>query len=456
MLKVRRAQPADVEGIAQVHAAAGRDAYRDFLPHDVLDSPDRLVSRRKLWTEVLERLGDQTEGGKVEVLWVAVDTDAPDEIIGFIHTDACTDDDAADDSAVITTFYVATDRQGERIGERLIQRAVDKLLSSGHEDIRLWTLEGNERAQRWYTKRGWTLDGATRPVPADDYDATEVRLRMDRATFEGQPVWRSALAMVDTLLVQRVDDGRYLADAPGWFGPRVFGGAVIAQVVTAATLAAREAGGAGEAGRAHSLHTHFLRAVQPGPVVLQTEPIRTGRTFTTMRVDSVQAGRVAATSVVSFHADEDEVPYQLPMPDVPPPSALPIEEDAPPPFEVRWIGPTEPRPDGTYESTRRCWIKIADDLPADPIAALLVFTFLSDLTGTSFRPYSLGEWGTHTDASIDHAVWFHRQPRADRWLFCDFETLVNLGGRSAVRGVFHDESGDLVLSMAQELLIRPL
>jgi acyl-CoA thioesterase-2 len=456
VLKVRRARPADVEGIAQVHASSGRDAYRDFLPHDVLDSPDRLASRRKLWSEVLDRLRDQTEGGKVEGLWVAIDTDAPDEVLGFIHTDRCTDVDAAEDSAVITTFYVTTDRQGEHLGQRLMHRAEDHLLATGHDDLRLWTLQGNERAQQWYAKRGWQLDGATRPVPADDYEAIEVRLRIDRATIEARPLWRSGFPMIDTMLAQPIDDDRYLADAPGWFGPRVFGGAVVAQVVTAAALAAQDAGGAGATGRAHSLHTHFLRALQPGPVELRTEAIRTGRTFTTIRVDSVQGGRVAATSIVSFHADEDDVPYQLPMAEVPRPDSLPVSDDAPPPFETCWIGPTEPRADGTYESTRRCWIRLAAPLPDDPLAALLVSTVLSDLTGTSFRPYSLDEWGTHTDASIDHAVWFHRPPRTDGWLFCDFHALANLGGRSTVRGTFHDERGDLVLSMAQELLIRPL
>jgi acyl-CoA thioesterase-2 len=160
--------------------------------------------------------------------------------------------------------------------------------------------------------------------------------------------------------------------------------------------------------------------------------------------------------VVAFPADEDDVPYQLAMPDVPRPESLPLAEDAPPPFEVRWIGPTEPRADGTYESTRRCWIRIADDLPETPLASLLALTFLSDMTGTAFRPYNLDEWGTHTDASIDHAVWYHRPPRADGWIFCDFHALINAGGRSTVRGVFHDERGDLTLSMAQELLIRPL
>lgn len=422
MLLVRRAQPADIEGLAQVHASAGRDAYRSFLPAEVLDAVARLESRRRLWTEVLDRLGDQTSATGPEGLWVAVDTDEPSEVLGFIHTDASTDDDGTDESGVITTFYVATDRQGGRLGERLIQRATDHLLGCGRDDLRLWTLEGNTRAQAFYAKRGWTLDGANRPVPAPDYEATEVRMRTDRATLEARPIWASSLPMLDALCAHPVGDGRYLADAPAWYGPRVFGGAVLAQALTAAAQAAVEAGGAGATGRAHSLHAHFLRPVHGGPVELRTEAIRTGRTFTTIRVDSVQHGRVAATSTVSFHADEDDVPYQLPMPTVPRPDALPRDDDPPPPFEARWIGPTERRADGTYESTRRCWIRPTDDLPDHPLAALAAMAYLSDLTGTSFRPHNLDEWGTHTDASIDHAVWLHRPPPAGGWLYADFHT----------------------------------
>lgn len=189
MLKVRRAGPDDAEGVAQVHTTAGRDAYRQFLPADALDSPDRLERRIALWTEVLGRLGDQLDGESVEGLWVAVDTDVPDEVVGFIHTDRSHDADAGAGSAEITTFYVATGRQGNGIGERLIHRAVDHLLWCGCDDLRLWTLAPNTRAQAYYAKRGWTPDGTSRPAPTE-YVSTEVRLRLDRATIKAQPSWR--------------------------------------------------------------------------------------------------------------------------------------------------------------------------------------------------------------------------------------------------------------------------
>jgi acyl-CoA thioesterase-2 len=95
-------------------------------------------------------------------------------------------------------------------------------------------------------------------------------------------------------------------------------------------------------------------------------------------------------------------------------------------------------------------------MPDDPALHACVLAYLSDMTGAAFRPHSLGTWGTHTDASLDHALWFHRPARADEWNLFDFQALVNAGGRATIRSTMHDQAGTLHLSMAQELLIRRL
>jgi acyl-CoA thioesterase-2 len=112
--------------------------------------------------------------------------------------------------------------------------------------------------------------------------------------------------------------------------------------------------------------------------------------------------------------------------------------------------------DGSYRSTRRVWLRVPDRLPDDPDVHATVAAFISDMTGTSFRPLSFEEWGRHTDASLDHAVWLHRPFRVDEWLLYDLQAVVNAGGRSFVRGSLFASDGRLCLSMAQELLIREL
>jgi acyl-CoA thioesterase-2 len=256
--------------------------------------------------------------------------------------------------------------------------------------------------------------------------------------------------LLRALRAARVDGDKFAAVAPDWFGERVFGGVVLAQLVHAAAQTVN--------GRsAHSLHASFLSALRPGPVDLAVERLRDGRTFATRQVVSSQGGRTAALATVSFHGADKGDEYQIPAPvDLPAPESLPRDDAAPPPLDARSIGPTERRSDGTYRSTRRTWVRTISRMPDDPLDHLAVAAFLSDLTGTSFRPFSLGQWGIHADASIDHAVWFHRPMRTDEWLYSDFHALVNGGGRSTVRGEFFDRSGRLCMSMAQELLIRPL
>jgi acyl-CoA thioesterase-2 len=236
-----------------------------------------------------------------------------------------------------------------------------------------------------------------------------------------------------------------------WMGDRTFGGMVVAQALSAAMQTAPPGV------ELHSLHGYFLRPTAPGAQTTHVvESVRDGRSFSVRDVRSLVDGKETFRLACSFHAPEEGDEYQLPAaPGVP--KAQEIEGfEAPFPFDIREIGATEKRGDGTYESTRRCWFRTREPLPDDPAVHACVLTYFSDMTGASFRPLSLGSWGTHTDASLDHAVWFHRPWRADAWSYFNIQALVNAGGRATIRATMHGEDGTLHLSMAQELLIRRL
>ncbi|MHB8594762.1 MAG: acyl-CoA thioesterase, partial [Acidimicrobiales bacterium] len=139
---------------------------------------------------------------------------------------------------------------------------------------------------------------------------------------------------------------------------------------------------------------------------------------------------------------------------------VPLPEDlemraTPGPFDACDAGPLQ-ADDGTFLSSGRYWLRSCDTLPDVPAVHVCMLALLSDMTRTSFRPLSLDTWRSHTDASIDHAVWFHRAARADEWLFFDLHAVINVGNRSVVRGSLYTGQGQLCLSMAQELLIRPI
>lgn len=259
-----------------------------------------------------------------------------------------------------------------------------------------------------------------------------------------------ARELAEAVEVQPVGEGAFTGPSPDWFGPRVFGGFVLAQAVSAAVQTV------GDDVVLHSVHTAFLRAVEAGPpVALHVDAWRDGRAFTTRHVVTVQAERVAARTTCSFHRPEEGDEYQLPMPDdVPGPEGQPITDHGGP-YEIVELGPTPPAPDGTYCSTRRAWMRIPG-VPDDPATHLAVGALLSDLTATSFRPLSLDVWDRHTDASLDHAAWFHRPFRVDEWLYFDLQAVVNTGNRALLRGSLYRRDGALCLSIAQELLIREL
>jgi acyl-CoA thioesterase-2 len=236
-----------------------------------------------------------------------------------------------------------------------------------------------------------------------------------------------------------------------WVGGRTFGGMVVAQALSAAVQTVPSGL------EVHSLHGYFLRPTAPGArTTHDVDAVRDGRSFSVRDVVSTVEGKDTFRMTCSFHRPESGDDYQLPMgPEIPPPREIEGFE-APFPFDIRELGATEQRKDGTFLSTRRCWFRTRQPLPDEPGLHACVLAYFSDMTGAAFRPLSLGTWGTHTDASLDHAVWFHRPWRADAWSIFDLQTLVNAGGRATIRATMHGEDGSLHLSMAQELLIREL
>jgi acyl-CoA thioesterase-2 len=64
--------------------------------------------------------------------------------------------------------------------------------------------------------------------------------------------------------------------------------------------------------------------------------------------------------------------------------------------------------------------------------------------------------GRFEGASLDHAMWFHRPPRADRWLLFDQRAEALGGGRGLASGRLVDEQGRVVGSVFQEGSLRPV
>jgi acyl-CoA thioesterase-2 len=248
----------------------------------------------------------------------------------------------------------------------------------------------------------------------------------------------------------RPDGDGWIGDTPTWFGDYLFGGWVIAQAVHAATRAAPDGR------RMHSLHAYFLRPVRAGrPVSYQLQPIRRGRTFSSVALSATQEERPVLSMMCSFTVDTEGYEYQLaPDGDLPPLDSAEVGE-GPGAWVASWVGPTEPDPDGTRRSTHRHWFRIPAELPDDPHLHAALLGFATDWTGTGGRPLHL-DGDIEGMVSLDHAVWFHRPARADEWLLYDVHSLINAGGRGLLRGTMRRPDGQLVISVAQEMMLRPV
>jgi acyl-CoA thioesterase II len=250
---------------------------------------------------------------------------------------------------------------------------------------------------------------------------------------------------------------------------RVFGGQVAGQALVAAgrTVPADRP--------VHSLHAYFIRPGDPTvPLVYLVERVRDGRSFTTRRVSAIQHGKTIFTLSASFHRDEPGAEHAEPMPDVPRPEELEPTADRyrrifgpsagdyrrDNPIDIRHVGPLtiEAARDPALRSTRnQVWLRADGELPDDPLLHVCLMTYASDMTlldsiqlasGLSFTD------GSARGASLDHAMWFHRPFRADRWLLYAQDSPSASGARGLARGELYTEDGTLVVSVVQEGLIR--
>jgi acyl-CoA thioesterase-2 len=238
---------------------------------------------------------------------------------------------------------------------------------------------------------------------------------------------------------------------------RIYGGFVLGQALLAAARTVPD-------GRqAHSVHGAFLRSGRPGePVRYSVSRDRDGQAFSTRMVTARQGPNVIFEGTVSFHVDEPGADWTAtPMPEVPAPEDVPFTETVLTTlptlsvFEQRLLVQLDANP-GPLAPGHPQWVRPLGDLPAGPHVARALIASLSDLGAVrgSMRPGFEVPYGQFTGASLDHAVWVHRQPRVDDWLLITMEPLSNHGARGLGIGRAWDRDGTHVATWVQEALLR--
>jgi acyl-CoA thioesterase II len=278
-----------------------------------------------------------------------------------------------------------------------------------------------------------------------------------------------AIHLLEILTLEPIELNLFRGGNEDRLGGRLFGGQVLAQALRAAanTVDGRSP---------HSLHGYFMRAGEPErPVLYEVERIRDGSSFTTRRVVAVQNGEAIFNMDVSFQIDEPGMSHEIAMPNVPRPDAL--EDDVtrarreaktnpqisvwaqrPRPFEMRSIFPQDQPRAPREQFWNPVWVRFRAPLPANDAAlkfCLLAYASDMGMVSTAILPHS--DTVPRTDiqmASLDHALWFHRDFRIDDWLLIVKRTSSASGARGMNHAEFFDLDGRLVASASQEGLMR--
>jgi acyl-CoA thioesterase II len=278
-------------------------------------------------------------------------------------------------------------------------------------------------------------------------------------------------ALVDLLDLEQVELDIFRGRSPeGERRQRVFGGQVAGQALVAAgrTVPADRP--------VHSLHAYFIRPGDPAvPLVYLVERVRDGRSFSTRRVTVVQHGKTIFTLSASFHQPEPGgFEHFQPMPEVPGPEEIeptavrlrrlfgPAVDDITRdnPIDIRHVGPLSvevERDQSLASATNVVWLKADGELPDDPLLHVCLMTYASDMTLLDTVLLAHGvSWadGVIAGASLDHAMWFHRPFRADKWLLYAQDSPTASGSLGLARGEVYTEDGRLVVSVVQEGLLR--
>ncbi|MDR6354384.1 acyl-CoA thioesterase II [Pseudomonas psychrotolerans] len=127
------------------------------------------------------------------------------------------------------------------------------------------------------------------------------------------------------------------------------------------------------------------------------------------------------------------------------------------PIEMRPVVFTDPFKPEISEPVRHVWFRATGDLPDQPALHRYLLAYASDfnLLPSSLLPHGTSFWDRSLQiASLDHAVWFHRDFRLDDWLLYAIDSPWAGGARGLCRGSIYTRDGQLVASVAQEGLIR--
>ena len=273
------------------------------------------------------------------------------------------------------------------------------------------------------------------------------------------------LALIDLLTPRPAEDPNIFLGQSRDYGPMgIYGGHFLAQGLAAGLTTVEEPK------LAHSLHAYFIRPGDPEvPVRYTVESLRDGRGSSTRSISAWQHDAEVFRMMASFKVPENGDEHQPTPPLVMSAPELVAAREArgeePFPFppaqdgltEMEWISPTFREFDATRDPQLRLWMRVPAAELLDARQRQVVLAFLSDATimFNSIVPYGV-IMETHRATSLDHSVWFHRKSDPAQWMLYDQRSTAAADGRGMNFGEIYGADGALLLTCAQESMLRRL
>jgi acyl-CoA thioesterase-2 len=278
---------------------------------------------------------------------------------------------------------------------------------------------------------------------------------------------QNAQELLDTIALEKIEENIYRGESHSIGSRRVFGGQVLAQSLDAARRTVPHDF------IVHSMHGYFILAGDvEKPIVFTVDRIRDGRSFTTRRVVAVQNGQAIFNMAASFQVQQPGLEHQIDMPNVTPPDNLIADQELlrshqdnlpdiyrrflqPRPIEFRPVEKPNFMMPEKGQPHRHVWLKAKGNLSDAPFDHQKILAYASDynLLTTAMRPHGV-TFDQLQMASLDHAMWFHREFRIDEWLLYELESPSAANSRGFTNGHVFNQRGELVASVVQEGLMR--
>jgi len=212
---------------------------------------------------------------------------------------------------------------------------------------------------------------------------------------------------------------------------------------------------------AHSLHAYFILAGDSKKQILfNVERTREGGSFKTRSVKAMQDNKTICQVQASFHKQEQGHSYQVSLSDLIPDVKLGDPESYGPSVDISKNILRYTIAEG--DNWRVQYVRVLSNggiREGDWKTNCCLLTFLSDSGMVSMARQPHGPRADYAMAlSLDHSVHFHRPLaiRVDKWMVLYTSTNASAGARGLAQTLCFNDSHELVATITQEALIRPV